>query len=138
MIVHLLGSVTGRLAVVLCLLTVALPYGLRRGRFARRLGIGQDHTVPYLRRMWPHFWVGYGIVVLSVIHVGAVMGSMGRANSAGVWSATVGLFLLVFEVATGLTLKEQTLPARKAVRSIHFWTMVVLGSALGLHVWWNG
>ena len=135
MLVHLLGSVTGRLAVVLCVLTVALAYVLRRGR---ALGIGETLAVPYIKRLWPHFWVGYGILGLTAIHVGAVMGSMGRANGAGIWAATVALFLLLFEVTTGLTLKERTLPRRKTTRRIHFWTMVGLGATLALHVWWNG
>jgi hypothetical protein len=136
MLEYFLGSIAGRLATVLCLLVIALPYALRRGRLSRGLGLGQEHATPYMRRLWPHFWVGYVILALSTLHAG--MSAMGRANSAGIWAATVAFFLLVFEVVVGLSLKDESLPKRRPWRRLHFWTMTGFVAALGLHVWLNG
>jgi hypothetical protein len=135
---YLLASVTGRSALVLCTVTVGLPYLLRGGTVAPGLRVRQELKAPYLRRLSPHFWLGYGIVALTMTHVVAVMGSMGTAKAAGIWSATVALLLLLFEVTTGLTLREQSLRTRRTTRRVHFWTMVAFGGALGLHMWWNG
>lgn len=137
MIVYLIGSLAGRIATVLCAVAIALPYLLRRNRLSRGLGFAQEHAAPYLRRLWPHFWVGYLILALSVVHMGSVMGAMGRANGAGIWAATTALFLLLIEILQGLNLKDETLPARRPARRLHFWTMAGFVAALGLHLWWN-
>jgi hypothetical protein len=138
MIVYFIGSLAGRVATVLCAVTITLPYLLRRNRFSRSLGLAQEHAAPYLRRLWPHFWVGYAILALTVVHMGSVMGAMGRAKGAGIWAATGALFLLLLEVAQGLNLKDESLSARKSARRLHFWTMAGFVAALGLHLWWNG
>ena len=138
MILYFIGGLAGRVATVLSGLVIALPYLLRRNRVSRGLGLAQEHAVPYLRRLWPHFWVGYVIVALSTVHVGSVMGAMGRANGAGIWAATGAFFLLVFEIVLGLNLKEERLPVRRPLRRLHFWTMGAFVGALGLHLWLNG
>jgi len=137
MVFYLIGSLAGRIATALCVLAIALPYLLRRNRFSRGLGFAQEHAAPYLRRLWPHFWVGYFILGLTVVHVGAVTSAMGRANGAGIWAATGALFLLVFEIAQGLNLKAEVRPARRRARRLHFWTMAGFVAALGVHVWLN-
>lgn len=138
MLIYFIGSLAGRIATMLCLLAIALPYLLRRNRLSRGLGLAQEHAVPYLRRLWPHFWMGYIILALSVVHPGTVMRAMGRANSAGIWAATGAFFLLLFEIVLGLNLKEERLPARRPLRRLHFWTMTAFVAALGLHLWLNG
>ena len=137
MLVYLIGSFAGRVATLLCGLVVALPYLLRRNRLSRGLGLAQEHASPYLRRLWPHFWVGYAILALSVVHAGTVMGAMGRANGIGIMAATGAFFLLLFEIALGLNLKDARLGTRQPVRRLHFWTMVGFAAALGLHLWLN-
>jgi len=138
MLVYLIGSFAGRTATLLCVLVVALPYLLRRNRLSRGLGLPQEHARPYLRRLWPHFWVGYFILGLSVVHAGTVMGAMGRANGIGIMAATGAIFLLLFEIALGLNLKDERLATRRTVRRLHFWTMAGFAGALGLHLWLNG
>jgi hypothetical protein len=134
MIGYLVGSIAGRIAVALCAVTILLPYVLRRGRVSRGLARA---PATYVQRLWPHFWLGYGIVALSILHAGTV-GGMGRANRGGIWAATVALFLLVFEVVVGLSLKEELLSSRQAWRRAHFWVMAVIVASLGLHLLWNG
>jgi hypothetical protein len=138
MLVYSIGSLAGRIATLLCVVVVALPYLLRRNRLSRGLGLAQGHARPYLRRLRPHFWVGYFILGLSVVHAGTVMGAMGRANGIGIVPATGAFFLLLFEIALGLNLKDTRLATRRPVRRLHFWTMVGFAGALGLHLWLNG
>src|SRR3974390_3294051 len=114
MIGYFLGSLAGRVATLLCVLVILLPYVLRRSRFSRGLGFAQEHATPYLRRLWPHFWLGYAILALSTLHAGSVSRAMARANGAGIWAATVAFFLLVFEVAAGVGLEEAGVAARRA------------------------
>jgi hypothetical protein len=138
MTVYLIGSLAGRVATALCVLVIALPYLLRRNRLSRGLGLAQEHAAPYLRRLWPHFWAGFVILALSTVHAGTVMRAMARANSVGILAATGAFFLLLFEIALGLTLKEKGVRARRLLRELHFWTMAAFVSALGLHLWLNG
>jgi hypothetical protein len=137
MIVYLIGSLAGRIATVLCAVAITLPYLLRRNRFSQSLGFAQEHAAPYLLGLWPHFWLGYLILALTVVHMGSVMGAMGRANGAGIWAATGALFLLLFEITQGLNLKDERLSARRPARRLHFWTMTAFVVALSVHVWLN-
>lgn len=138
MIVYFISSLAGRVAMVLCVMVIALPYLLRRNRLSRGVGLAQEHATPCLRRLWPHFWVGYVILALSTVHAGTVMHAMGRANGAGIVAATGAFFLLLFEIALGLNLKDERLPVRRPLRRLHFWTVVAFAGAVGAHLWLNG
>lgn len=133
MLGYVVGALAARIATLLCVVTIALPYLLRRKRLSQ-VGLTQERTVPYLRRLWPHFWTGYVILGLSTLHAGTVMGAMRRANSIGVWSATVAFCLLVYEIALGLVLKAQRVDGRRSLRKIHFWIMLAFATALVLHL----
>jgi hypothetical protein len=126
MISYLISSLAGRVATVLCIFVILLPYGLRR-----------NHSGPYLDRLWPHIWLGYLLLVLSIIHAGTDTAAMARANPNGVWGATIAFLLLLVEVILGLQLCKRRLIGRKAVRRFHFWTMAAFVTALGLHLWLN-
>jgi len=131
MLAYLVGSLAGRVATVLCVVVIALPYLLRR----KKASLSRPR--PYLRRLWPHFWVGYAIAAFTVIHVGLVMGAMGRANAAGIWAATAAFFLMVLEIVVGLSLREVG-GGRQALRRWHFWIMLAFVVSLGMHVLLNG
>jgi hypothetical protein len=134
---YLVGGLAARIGTVLCVALILLPYVLRRNRLSRGIGLAPEHNVPYLRRLWPHFWIGYVVLALSMLHAGTVMPAMGRAKSAGIWAATAAFFLLLFEVVLGLSLKEADLSPRRPMQRLHFWMMVGFVSALGMHLWWN-
>jgi hypothetical protein len=138
MMVFLISVIAGRVAILLCVLAIALPYLIRRNRLSRGLGLAQEYATPYLRRLWPHFWMGYGILALSTLHAGTVMHAMARANSIGILAATGAFFLLLLELGLGLNLKDERLPVRRPMRRLHFWTMAAFVAALGAHLWWNG
>jgi hypothetical protein len=137
MLLYVVGSVAARVATVLCVVVIAIPYLLRRNRLSRGLGLAREHAVPYLRRLWPHFWVGYLILALSFVHAGTAMRATRHAVSAGIWAATGAFFLLLAEVVLGLSLREEGLTIRKPLRRIHFWTMVSFVGLLGVHLWLN-
>ena len=138
MIPYLIGNLAGRLATALSVLVIALPYLLRRNRLSRELGLAQAHAVPYLRRLWPHFWLGYVILALSAVHSGTVMRATVRANHVGILAATGAFLLLLFEIALGLNLKGEGIAGRRSLRRLHFWTMVGFAGALGVHLILNG
>lgn len=85
----------------------------------------------YLRRLRPHFWVGYGILGSSMVHAGRVMPAMRRAHPRGIQAATAAFFRLLFEVVLGLCLKDERLPGRGPARRLYFWTMAAFVGALG-------
>ena len=138
MLVYAAGVIASRIAAVLCALVIALPYLLRRGRLSRGLGIAREDSLPYLQRLWPHFWTGYFAAGLTVVHVAASMRVMRRANVAGIWAATGALMLMLFEVVVGLSLRKEALPARKLLRRVHFWIMICFVALLLMHLSENG
>lgn len=135
MLVYAAGSLAARIATVLCVLVIGLPYWLRRRRLKE---MGSTGAVPYLQRLWPHFWAGYVVLGLSLFHASTVMRAMGRADTRGIWAATAAFFLILFEVLLGLSLREGVLAARKQLRRIHFWAMIFLVGSLATHLWRNG
>ena len=62
-------SVSGWIGFVLIGLEALFPYFLRRNRMSVWLGsVKIAAGAPYLKRMWPHYWLGYLLLLLSVIH----------------------------------------------------------------------
>ncbi len=138
MTAYLIGGIAARVATVLCVVLIVMPYLLRRNRLSRGLGLARENGGSYLRRLWPHFWVGYVVLGLTLVHVLTVMPAMGRAKGAGIWAATVAFFLLSLEVVLGLSLKDEACPMRRVMRRVHFWVMVGFVGGVGVHLWVNG
>lgn len=132
---YLVGNVAARIATVLCVIVIGLPYLLRRNRLSEWLGIQPRAGVSYLARLRPHIWIGYGILALSIAHAGTAMGVMGRANPAGIFAATAAFVLLLFEIAIGLMLREPSGGSRRSLLRIHFWMMTAFVAMLAVHVW---
>jgi cytochrome b561 len=106
---------------------LAMPYLLRRTRGAK---------TPYLRRMWPHFWLGYLAFVVSFMHAWLIMrgGNMRGINAAGVWIATVALLIMLWQIVVGLMLRNPSQSNRRALRRTHFWTMTLVAGLIALHI----
>ena len=138
MIAYFLSSATGWIAVILTAFEIVLPYLLRRAALGRAPSQPQNHSSTYLVRMWPHYWVGYLLVTLSLAHASAVMGGpVGRVNAEGLWAATGALFLLFLQVLLGLYLQNGSAPRRRLVLRCHFWVMTTFAALLALHIWLN-
>jgi hypothetical protein len=137
---YFLGSVTGRIAVILIAVDILLPYILRRTRLSRALGLTHDHHSTYLHRMWPHYWGGYLLVLFSVVHAWISMHArnMGEMNQTGLLFATAGTALLLFQIALGLLLQDRGLQKRKLTRRWHYWIMLAIVLTVAAHIRLNG
>ena len=132
----LLSEASGWLIVVLAGITVTLPY-LVRGRRLAPEGWG----VGYLQRLTPHYWIGYTIAGLSVLHAtlamsGPILG--GNAYLTGIWIGTAGMLLGFGQVSLGVRLRSLRGEGRLRLRRWHFAAMAALAIVGGLHVWLNG
>ena len=129
---QLIAGISGLLIVLAVPLTVAIPYVVRRGSASQRTTTSAPDGRSFLQRMRPHFWIGYAIVTLTVLHALIAMtgGITGLINPLGLSLAFIGLFVVVFQLALGSLLARPDMPERRTLRKVHFWTMlslVVLG-----------
>jgi uncharacterized membrane protein len=134
-------SITGWIASVLIGLEVLLPYLLRRNRLSNWLGTAKiGARSPYLKRMWPHYWLGYLLLLLSLIHsvIPLQAVALRGLNATGLWLATAGLLFLLVQSAIGLWLQDPSLTARATMRSWHYWLMFGVAILVSFHVWLNG
>ncbi|HMK30382.1 MAG TPA: hypothetical protein VK473_11910 [Terriglobales bacterium] len=130
-------AASGWIGVVLFGPQVLLPYLLGRGSLRGRLGLASAHAQPYLERMRPHYWLGYGLLGLSCVHawMAMVKGHMGGVNLTGIWLATLALILLFAQLALGLYLQSpEPAAARAKVRRWHYWIMIASVGCLAAHV----
>ncbi len=141
MIRFILGSLTGWVAVLATGIEIALPTLLR----SRQQGIAEqtsaDVRVPNLRaRMWPHYWLGYMLAALVIIHTSLVGPAMGRSDVTGIWAATLALCLLFLQIGLGLALKSRTNGGIGApqLRRWHFWSMIGFVALVATHLVRNG
>ena len=116
-----------------------LPYLLRRTKFSEWLGTS-DPTKPYLQRMRIHFWLGYALLPLALLHAWLPMaaGRARGANMLGLWLATAALVLLFVQLGFGLSRRGANPAHRSAIRVTHFWTMTAIAAAAAVHIWLNG
>lgn len=128
----LLAESSGWAIAALTGVTVVLPYALRRRRSARA----------FLERLRPHYWIGFTIAGLSLLHAGLAMSSGptpgGVGWTVGIWIA-LGAMLLVFgQLSLGLGLRQPGSPERRRRRRLHFLTMALLIGAGAGHLVLNG
>lgn len=111
-------SVTGWVLLALLLATIVYPFLLRSGL----LGPVQ----PFLKRMRLHYWLGYSIAAIVLVHLWIPMSASlaGKVNAAGLYLGTVALILIYIQVSLGRSLHWPKLSARRLVRRWHFWVMV--------------
>ena len=118
MLAYSITSATGWVLMVLLITTILYPFLLRSGL----LGPVQ----PFLKRMRFHYWLGYSIAGIMLVHLWIPMsaGLAGRVNAAGLYLATIAMFLIFVQVSLGRRLSRPKLAARRFVRRWHFWVMV--------------
>jgi len=118
MLANSITRATGWALMVLLLATIFYPFLLRSGL----LGPVQ----PFLKRMRLHYWLGYSVAGIVIIHLWIPMsaGLAGRVNATGLYLATVALILIFVQVSLGRRLSWPKLSTRRVVRRWHFWVMV--------------
>ncbi len=121
------SSLAGWLAIVLVVLAAAVAVILRRLRT----------TPPLVRRMRPHFILGYAALVFAVLHVYFAMGSMRGEDAGGLWAATAALFALGAQTFVGASLQEPG-GYRRQLRAWHIGILATLVVLLVWHVTANG
>lgn len=144
MLRFLLVSLTGWLAVIAVATEIALPYIIRdkvRSGYERVILSGGAVTTANLQeRMGPHYWLGYSLAGLALVHSSLVMGpAMARSDTLGIWAATLAFCMLLAQIGLGLILKSNATSGtfRRRVRSMHFWSMIMFLTLLTLHVFRN-
>ena len=135
------ASALGWLASIFFACESVLPYLLRTSALSRWLGIaGGGGTKPYFARMRAHYWIGYALFPMALVHAWIPMARGGArgANMTGLWLATGALLLLLFQLVLGLSLRRVHLPERTKVRRMHYWLMVAIAASVLAHIWLNG
>jgi hypothetical protein len=130
-----LAEVSGWAVAGLTGIAIALPYALRRGL----------PPAAYLERLRPHYWIGFTLAGLSLLHAGFAMSAGatpgGVAWAVGTWVA-IGALLLVFgQVSLGLSLRAEpglSGTERRRRRLLHLLVMAMLVSGGLVHVVLNG
>jgi len=90
----------------------------------------------YLRRIWPHYWLGYLTFFVSLVHAWLAMrkGIMRGINATGIWIASIALLIMLWQIGIGLMLQVPLQSNRRKLRRIHFWTMTSLAGCIVVHV----
>ncbi|HLZ63727.1 MAG TPA: hypothetical protein VKR06_42905 [Ktedonosporobacter sp.] len=118
MLSYTITSATGWIMMVLLVAVIIYPFLLRSGL----LGPVQ----PFLKRMRLHYWLGYSIAGIMLVHLWIPMsaGLAGRVNAIGLDLATVAMLLVFAQVVLGRNLSWPKLTTRRVVRRWHFWVMI--------------
>jgi cytochrome b561 len=124
---YLQTAVSGWAGVILFGSGLAMPYLKRRTPGAK---------TPFLRRMWPHYRLGYLVFFVSFAHAWLAMrsGNMRVINSAGVRIATIALLIMLWQIAVGLMLRNPAQSSRRPLRRTHFWTMALVAGLIVVHI----
>ena len=137
MIRYFITASSGWMAATLVGVVALLPYLLRRTALSKKLGLADSYRGPYLARMGPHYWLGYGVIALSSVHAYLPMASahMGRTSQTGLWLATIALGLLCLQAVLGLALQEPgAAVTRTKIKRWHFWGMAGVLAMIAIHV----
>ncbi len=110
-------------------IAAALAIGIALRRFT--------HAPPLVRRMRPHYIIGYAALTFACAHVFFAMGLMRETPVAGIKFATVALFALGAQTFVGASLQDPG-GYRRSLRAWHLSMIAVLAITLAVHVIVNG
>jgi hypothetical protein len=136
-IVSLLAEASGWLIVALMAITVTLPY-LLRGRI---LAVEGWSGVPYLHRLRPHFWIGYAIAGLGLLHAVFAMSSRVAWSgpfAIGIWIAAIAMALAFVQAMLGGEIRLLRAGQRVRQRRAHLRIALILAALGAAHLLLNG
>ena len=123
---YLQSAFSGWASVLLFGSGLAMLYLLRR-----QPGV----ALPFLQRIWPHYWLGYVSFFTSFAHAWLAMrNGMRQMNVPGVWFATVAVAVILWQISVGLLLRNPVQSNRRNLRRLHFWTMTLVAGLIVVHV----
>jgi hypothetical protein len=128
------ASASGWALVIMTAVTISIPFLLHRQLRASPWRFKVQQGRAFLLRMRPHYWLGYLIAAITLVHVIVSLGaglSLGL-NVLGLLLASTALFLLFGQVLLGRSLRRPGVPSRRALRRLHLILMiaiVVLGAS---------
>jgi len=111
-----LSSIAGWIALAFLLLTALA------GLILRRVARGS-----FIRRMRPHFIIGYATLIFAVVHRALSSGGMAGANVNGIWLATFATAGIGAQAFSGASLQDPG-AYRMPLRKWHvrlFWAVLV-------------
>jgi hypothetical protein len=125
-------DVSGWALLALLATTIALPFVLRGDTSSPPAG----GPVPFLQRLRPHFWLGYGVALLMLAHLWPAMseGWVRQVDQTGLYLATGAFFLIPIQVGLGMRLRDVRRGRRIGLRRAHFWTMASIAAVTLGHV----
>lgn len=130
----LITSISGFLALFLILFTLILPYVQRRPMHR-----GDAQAVTAWQRMKLHYWIGYTVLALTVLHMYVSMGAglAHRTSTLGLDLATLGLLLILIQVVLGMSLRSASATGWLRLRRMHFVIMVGIVAIVLVHLFLN-
>ncbi len=87
----------------------------------------------FVKRMRPHFVLGYAVLAAGAIHGMFAMSAMGALGSTNLWIATLAFGGLCLQVFVGLNLQAPG-AYRSLLRRWHIAITCIVGTLIGLHV----
>jgi len=134
LVTFLISPIIGWLSTLLIAVTITLPYILKR----RRVNSTPQRHKPYLIRLRPHYWLGYILLMLSVVHAifSLTSANMSDSQSLGVLFAIGALLFLFRQLVLGINLNSST-QHRRTLRRQHFRTMLVIIMLGLIHIFLN-
>lgn len=109
---YLQSAFSGWVGVLLFGSGLAMPYLLRHQ---------PGTTMPFLRRIWPPYWLGYLSFFTSFAHAWwAMRNGMREMNLPGVCFATAALPVILWQISVGLLLRNPIQSNRRKLRRLHF------------------
>ena len=123
-----IASASGWSLVIMTAVTISIPFFLHRQLRASPWRFKLQQGRAFLRRMRPHYWLGYLIAAVTLIHVVISLGaglSFGL-NLLGLLLAGAAMFLLFAQVLLGRSLRKPGVPSRRALRRLHLILMIII------------
>jgi hypothetical protein len=106
------------------------------------LFLGAGIGIPYVGRslglasLRPHYWLGFLVPAIAFLHAWLPMsaGHMRGFNQTGLLLATAALFVMLWQMGLGLTLRAAKGIERRNTRRIHLATMLIIVALVAGHV----
>ena len=100
----------------------------------------QGGPAAYFSRFRVHYALGLLIPAVTIFHAWLPMsaGRMRGFGSTGLLLATAALFIMFWQVALGISLRDAQGAVRSHLRRLHFATMALIVSLVAMHILLNG